>query len=131
MANAPRHGKNALIYVSGVEIVGANTWNIAIATGAASMPQVGEAYVRKAAGQYEWSGGINAWDQGESNPLTDAALAVTACVLLIYPVKTTLATYWTGSAIFSMSGGGGTTAGVSENATFVGAGALTPTGWST
>jgi hypothetical protein len=127
---APSHGRNALIYVSGIEIVGANTWSLARSTSVVATPQVGEAYVRKVAGQYEWSGSINAWDQGDANPLADAAVAQTAVALLIYPYRTTAANYYSGSAIFSFTSDGGTSAGVSENVTFDGTGALTITGWA-
>jgi hypothetical protein len=127
---APRSGHNALIYVSGNEIVGANSWNISISQAAIATPQVGDDYVRKVAGQYEWSGGINAWDQADAHTLWDAAKAGAAVALLIYPSRNTLTTYWSGSAIFSADSDGGTNAGVSENASFEGAGALTETGWA-
>jgi len=127
---APRSGHNGLIYVSGVEIVGANSWGININTEAVVTPQMGDDYKRKVAGQREWSVSINAWDQADSNPLADAALAATAVALLIYPSRATLTTYWSGDAIMSMSGGGGTSASVSENATGEGAGDLTATGWA-
>lgn len=127
---APFHGKNALIYVSGVEIVGGNTWSISVATDNVEVPQFGEEWKNRVTGMRGWSGNITAWDQGDSNPIADAAVAGTTVSLLIYPKKSVLGTYYSGSAIFGLSAAGGVAAGVTQDGDFAGDGTLTMTGWA-
>jgi len=124
------HGKNALIYVSAVEIVGGNTWSLSIATDNVEVPKFGDQWKDRVTGMSGWSGNITAWDQVTSNPIADAAVAGTTVSLLIYPDRNTLGTYYNGSVIFGMSAAGGVAAGVTQDGDFVGDGALTQTGWA-
>lgn len=127
---ASYHGKNGLIYISGVEFAGANTWSLNISTESAEVPRLGQTFKERVAGQNDCSGNVTGWDQGTADPVADAALARLPVALLLYPDRATLTRYFSGNVIFGMSSGGGTGAAVSEDGDFAGAGTLSKTGWS-
>lgn len=124
------HGFNGLIYVSGTEIAGANSWAVDISNESAETPRMGQTFKERVAGQNDWSGNITGWDQATADTLADAALARVPLALLIYPDRAVATRYFSGNAIFGSSHGGGAGAAVSEDGDFVGAAALTKAGWS-
>lgn len=127
---APFHGKQGLIYVSGVEIVGANAWTIDMARDTVEVPQLGDTWKKAAGGLLGWSGTITAWEQGDEMTIIDASTSVASVALLIYPTKDDTADFYSGNAFFGASSDGSTGSGVSKNGTFVGDGTLTITGFA-
>ena len=126
----PRHGYNALVYVSGTEISGANAWSIDIATDAIVTNVFGDTWKKRAVGQSDWSGSLTAWDENNDRLLMDAATAQVAVALLIYPTRDDQADYYSGNAIFGARTSGGVTAAVDKSGDFVGDDTLTIAGWA-
>ena len=127
---APFHGKNGLLYVSGQEITGANSWSISFDKDSVETPQFGDTWKKSVPGLAGWSGSIGAWDQGDDKILQDAAMANTSVDVLIYPNRSALTTYYNGNAIFSFSQDGSTGSAVGLSADFAGDGDLAVTGFS-
>lgn len=127
---APVHGINGLIYVSGTELVGANSWSIDATMEAAEAPEFGDTWKKHTAGLLTWTGTLNAWDQGDESLLFDAATAGASVAILIYPDRNDLNDYYNGNAIFGASSAGDSASTVAKNATFTGDGALTITGFT-
>lgn len=126
----PLHGKNGLIYISGSEITGANAWTLNIATDNVEVPQFGDTWKKRVTGMSGYSGSVTAWLHTDSKIITNAAVAGTTVAFLIYPVRTDLTDYFSGSAIFSADLGGGTSAAIGRSAAFVGNDTLTITGFT-
>lgn len=127
---APRHGYNALVYVSGAEISGGNAWSIDIATDAVVTNVFGDTWKKRSVGQSDWSGSITAWDEDDDRTLVDAATAQASVALLIYPTRADLADYYSGNAIFGARTSGGVTAAVDKSGDFVGDDTLTIAGFA-
>lgn len=127
----PIHGYNGLIYISGVELTGANAWTLNITQDSAEVPQFGDRWKKRVVGMNDWSGNITAWLHQDSKALTTAALAGVSVALLLYPTRADLTDYFSGSAIF---GGVGmdtnTSGGITRNGDFVGNDTLTIVGFT-
>lgn len=124
------HGINGLIYVSGSELTGANSWNIQVDPDTVQTIDLGVKWKDTHKGAKGWSGNINAWEKEDQKLLMDAALADGAVSLIIYPNRNTMGNYYNGNAIFGASTDGGATSAVSKNGSFTGDGALSQTGFS-
>jgi len=127
---APRHGKNGLIYISGTEVLGANSWSLSVPSDSAETPRLGQTWKNNVKGMRGWSGSISAWDMDDANIISDAANYDGTVILLIYPNRAQATEYYHGNAIFGMSAGGGVSAPVTQDGDFVGDGALGEFGWS-
>jgi hypothetical protein len=127
---APRHGKNGLVYVSGNEIIGANSWSITFDKDTTETPQFGDTWKKSVGGLLGWGGSLAAWDQGDDTYLKDAATANASVAVLIYPNNSDTNSYYSGDAWFSYSGEGSTGGGVGEGVDFVGNGTLTIAGFT-
>jgi hypothetical protein len=125
------HGKNGLIYLSGTELSAANAWNLKIDTDSAETSVFGDSWKSRQVGLNDWSGNVSGFHDQDSKPLQTAATAGVSVALLIYPKRSDLSTYYSGSAIFSFSSEAGMDAAVGASADFVGNGALTMTGFAT
>lgn len=128
----PVCGINGLIYISGTELSEANAWAIAIKHDKSKFATFGDSWKELCFGPGEWSGSIAGYHEQDSKRLQDAALAGIAVALLIYPKRSDLTTYWSGSAGFDFDSSGEAEGGgpVVASATFEGDGTLTPTGFS-
>lgn len=124
------HGKNGLIYVSGTQLTYANAWSIKIDTDSVEVPVFGDSWKSRLPGLNDWSGNVAGFHDQDGKTLQTAATAGVAVALLIYPKRTDLSTYYSGSAIFSFGSEGGMDAAVGASADFVGDGALTLTGFA-
>jgi hypothetical protein len=127
---APFHGIDGLIYISGTEITGANSWSINIDNDTEDAMEFGDRWKDKLKGGREWGGSIGAWMHLDSKVITDCALAGTFVSLLIYPNRDNLTDYFSGNAIFGQSSSGSTSGAVSRDGDFVGTGTLTVAGFS-
>jgi len=123
------HGINGLIYISGTEIFGANSWSLAITTQSAEYIKHGDSWVDRKAGVGDWSGNLTGWHDQALDSLQDMAVARTALALLIYPLRSDLTAYYSGNAIFSFGSSSSTDAIVGISADFVSDGALAITGF--
>lgn len=123
------HGINGLIYISGTELVGGNSWSIDVSPDVAQQVAFGGSWKESLKGAQGWSGSVNAYHKNDSKLIFDAALA-TQVSLLIYPDRNTLTSYYSGNAIFGASSDGNTTSVVNRNGSFTGNGALTATGFA-
>ena len=130
MAFTVKAGKNGLIYVSGTEIPGANAWSISIESDSVEYNKFGDTWKGNLAGLKGWSGSIGALHDHAGKILQNAATATNVVALLIYPDRLTIATYYSGNAIFSFSSEAGMDAAVGQSADFTGDGTLTPTGFA-
>lgn len=127
---APRHGVNGLIYVSGTELAGANSWSINIIPDTVETGKFGDGWKGTLKGLKSWSGNITAFDHSDEKIITNAATATTSVALLIYPVRSDLTEYYSGNAVFGMSSNASTTSAVMRDGDFTGDGTLAATGWS-
>lgn len=127
---APLHGFNGLIYISGTELTGANAWTLNMPQDAVETPQFGDTDKKRVVGLRDWSGTIGAWLHEDSKLIENAASARASVALMIYPNRGDLTNYYSGNAIFSMDAGGGVSAAIARNASFVGDDTLTITGFS-
>lgn len=126
----PVHGINALIYVSGTELVGGNSWSLSIDPNIVKTTEFGDTWEGALKGAKAWSGNINAYDHGDSKLLVDAATAAGSVALLIYPNRSDTGDYYSGNAIFGASSDGNTSSAVNKNGAFTGDGTLTITGFA-
>lgn len=127
---APFHGFNGLIYVSGTEIVGANSWSFSFDKDTVETPQFGDTWKKSVGGLLGWSGSISAWEQGDSKVLSSAAASIASVAVLVYPARATLTSYYSGNANFSFSSEGSTGGAVGNTADFVGDSTLTIAGFA-
>jgi len=124
-------GKNGLIYISGTELSVANAWSIAINQPAGAYAIFGDKWMRQDVAINDWSGSVAGYHDQDSKQLQTAATAGVAVALLIYPKRTDLTTYYSGSAVFSFSSDGAVGAGpVTGGSNFVGDGELAMTGFA-
>lgn len=127
----PLHGRNGLIYISGTEITGANTWSLNISGDMVEVPQFGDTWKKRVVGMHDWSGSVNAWMHTDSKVITNAATANVSVALVIYPDRSDLTDYFSGSAIFGGAAlGGGTGAAINRDGSFSGNDTLTVTGFA-
>jgi hypothetical protein len=127
---APYSGKDGLIYVSGVEVYGANAWEINSSPEANEAPEFGDTWKKNTVGLLTWSGSITAWDQSDDQTLFTMATAGVSVALLIYPNLGSATDYYRGNAIFGVDAAGSTASSVSRNGSFIGDGALTAAGFA-
>jgi len=132
MAFTPLAGKNGLIYVSGTanEITGANAWSITIEHDAITYSKFGDEWESQFSGIKRWSGSIGGLKDTAGKLLTNAAVADAAVALLIYPDNTSMASFFSGSAVFSAGAEGGMDGAIMATADFVGTGTLGITGFA-
>lgn len=125
------HGVNGLVYVSGTEIAGANAWTLNIDTDILQPIAFGNSGWKSAIqGAKGFSGTINAYEQGDSKVLVDAATASASVAVLIYPTRDDLTSYYSGNAVFAANTDGNSTSVVNKNGSFTGDGALTVAGFA-
>jgi hypothetical protein len=124
------HGNNGLIYISGNEIVFANSWEVTIDHGTAEGQYFGQWWTNRTGGISSWSGSVSAFHDQEGKALYSPATQNASTTILIYPNRTDLTTYYSGTAIFGFSASGGTDGYVTETADFQGSGSLVATGFS-
>ena len=127
---APYSGKDALIYVSGTELVGGNAWAINSTMDQIEAPEFQDTWKKHVVGLLTWTGSITAWDQADDSLLFDAATAGTSVALLIYPDVGDPTNYYSGNALFAASSNASTSSAVDKSATFTGDGALTIAGFA-
>jgi hypothetical protein len=131
MAIVVTAGRNGLIYVSGHEIEGANSWELSLSQAAIEAMYFAKSWPDREAGTLDWSGSVNAVHDQDSKYLYTMATAGTTVALLIYPKRSDLTTYWSGNAIFSgFNSSGDLDNMVAQSADFSGSGSLTATGFS-
>lgn len=123
-------GKNGLIYVSATEIVGANSWSIAVEHESIQYAVFASEWQNTLSGIKSWSGNIGAVHDQAAKLLAAAAIADATVALLIYPDRSDLSTYYSGSAVFSYSSEASMDGVVGESADFTGHSTLTQTGFS-
>lgn len=126
----PRHGRNGLIYISGIELAGSNAWSIKIDVDTSEAGTFGDQWKNQLIGLLGWSGSVNAWDHVDSKLLADAAISGTPLPLVIYPLRTELTDYYSGNAIFGMSSAGGMGGGITKDGDYTGDGTLTIAGFA-
>ena len=127
----PDHGKNGYIYLSGVAICEANAWALAIAKATAETTEFCTDWNRQLAGKKSWSGSLTAWQHQDKRVIIDAVLADGPVAMFIYPDSDDPTNFFSGDATFSgYDGSGSTEAAIAGNATFVGDGELTITGFA-
>ena len=131
MAITPTAGRNGMIYVSGHEIEGANSWELTLSQAAIEAMYFAKSWPDRVTGTLDWTGSINAVTDIDNKYLYLAATAGTTVALMIYPKRTDVTTYWSGNAVFGgFSSSGDLDNMVSESCDFAGSGSLTATGWS-
>ena len=126
----PNHGKNAYWYISGIALVGGNTWNLETNTDAVETTEFGDTWKGNLAGQSAWTLSIDAYQYQDEKTLIDAVLAQTALPVYGYPLRSDTGSYFSGNAVFtSRSVSGSTTDAITGSVSAVGDGALTFTGF--
>ncbi len=131
MAITVTAGRNGLIYVSGHEIEGANSWELSLSQAAVEAMYFAKSWPDRDAGILDWTGSINAVHDQDSKWLYSAATAGTTVALMIYPKRSDVTTYWSGNAIFGgFSSSGDLDNMVSQSSDFSGSGSLTATGFT-
>lgn len=132
MAISVKAGKNGLIYVSGTsnEIEGANAWSLSIEHDAIAYSKFGDVWEGNLSGIKRWSGSIGALSDLGGKLLSNAAIADATVALLIYPDRTDITTYYSGSAVFSFGSEGDFGSAVGESADFTGDSTLAVCGFS-
>ena len=126
---APYSGKDAMVYVGGVKLVGANAWEINSTNEVSEAPEFQDTWKKHVTGLLTWSGTITAWDQADDKILFTAATGGASVGLIIYPDAGTTANNYSGNALFAASSSGSTSAAVAKNGDFTGDGTLTITGF--
>lgn len=121
----PKSGHNAYIYISGVALVGGNSWDIALPSETVEFRQFGDTFVTRDKTFNDASGTIDSLQDSEL--LTNAALATGSLPVYIYPDRGTTGEYWSGNAIFGVSASGSVDAAVAQAGDWVGDGAW---GWT-
>lgn len=122
----PKCGHNGLIYVSGVSITGANSWNITVDTESVELRKFGDSWVTRCATFNSASGSIEAIDNVKE--LMDAAIARAPVSFVIYPDSGTAGEYWSGDAIFGAGGDGSVDGAAGASSSFVSSGTVSWTG---
>lgn len=124
-------GRNGLIYVSGHEITYANAWEVNVTQAAVTGNYFGLSWPTTEAGVKGWTGSITAWHDQDSQYLYNAVTAGTTVSVLVYPKRSDLTTYWSGSPIFTGLRSSGDVDGmVGQTADYTGSGSLTATGFA-
>ena len=118
MAFTPKHGKNGLIFVSGIELPGANAWAVNIQSDKADIPIFGDTGTRKLKGLHTDGGSITAWHDQAAKILQQAAQADVVVSVVIYPDRNILTDYYSGNAFFNLSSEAGMDAAISQSADF-------------
>ncbi len=130
MASSKVHGINGLIYVSGSEISFGNAWSIKLDAEDAEIVSFGDAYKSRLRGVKDWSGSITAWHDQGTKVLQMAAVATVSVALILYPKRSDLATYYSGSALFKFGHDQDAGSIAKLTADFVGDGTLGMTGFA-
>lgn len=129
MANE-KHGRNSLVYINGSEVIGGNAWSIEIEHETAEYSVFGDTWKSNLSGLLGWSGSVEAWHDHDAQILQTAGTYDGTLPLLIYPDRTDITTYYSGSAIFGMSSEATMSDAISQTAEFTGHSTLTVTGFS-
>lgn len=124
----PKCGHDALVYVSGTEIDGANAWSLDLSSESVELRKFGDDWVERCKTFNDWSGSIDAIDNVKD--LTDAATASDSVAVLLYHDRNTAAEYFSGNAIFGASAGADVDGAATAGASFDGDGELTIAGYS-
>ena len=124
------NGKNGLVYVSGIEVFGANAWDISVAHDATEYAVFNDFWKSNFSGMAGWSGSITALHDQATKVLYTAAAYDGTVALLIYPDSTDISTYYSGSCIFGFGSSGDLSSAVGQTADFTGTGTLAATGFS-
>ena len=127
---APRHGKNALVFINGSELTGANSWSINITPDSVETTEFGDEWKGRVVGMNDWSGDLNAFDHDDDKILQTAATAGASMPLEIIPDATSTEDNYSGNAIFGFGSSGSTTAAIANSSSFVGAGELSINGFA-
>ena len=126
---APYSGKDAMVYVGGTKLVGANAWEINSTNEVSEAPEFQDTWKKHVTGLLTWSGTITAWDQSDDKIFFTADTGGSSVALIIYPDAGTTANNYSGNALFAASSSGSTSAAVAKNGDFTGDGTLTITGF--
>lgn len=127
---APFHGIDGLIYISGTELAGANSWSVNVDNDTEEAMEFGDRWKDLLVGGRGWSGSVGAWMHLDSKLIHDCAVSGNPVSLLIYPDFENLTDYYSGNAIFGASASGGTGGAVARDGDFVGTGALSIAGFT-
>jgi hypothetical protein len=127
---APFHGIDGLIYISGVELAGGNSWSIDIENDSEEAMEFGDRWKDLLVGGRGFSGSIGAWMHLDSKLIHDCAVSGEFQSFLIYPDRDDLTSYYSGNAIFGAAASGGTGGAVARDGDFVGTGALAIAGFT-
>jgi hypothetical protein len=130
MAVTPAGGRNALVYISGTELVGGNAWTLNIASTNPTYAEFGDTWQNRVKGLLNASGSFTAYENVGVALLFNAAKAQTALATLIYPVRTDLTKYYSFSAFFGRDTGGNMGNVAEGGVPFEVAGEVTQTGYS-
>ena len=121
----PKCGHNALVYVSGTEISGGNSWEITVDTETVELRKFGDDWVERCVTFNTASGSIESLDDVDT--LYGAATAGDSVSFLLYPDRATAGEYWSGNAIFSAGGGASVDGPATASASFESDGTITYT----
>lgn len=127
---APFHGIDGLIYLSGTELAGANAWALNVENDTEEAIEFGDRWKDLLMGGRGFSGNVAAWMHLDSKLIHDCAVSGNPQAFLIYPDFETLASYFSGQAIFGSNASGGTGGAVARDGDFVGTGPLSIYGFS-
>lgn len=133
MDGKPFHGKNSYIYLSGIAVVGANSWSINESKDVVETPQFGDTWKVKAWGMRDATGSLNTWKHADKRTVIDCIAADGPVSLYIYPDRGDATNFVYGMVVFTGSAKeGSTTSAVSETADFTTCdnSGLTWLGWS-
>ena len=123
----PKCGHNALVYVSGTEVVG-TAWSLDITSETVELRKFGDTWVTRCKTFSDWAGSIDALD--DVKVLTDAATATTSVAVLLYHDRSTATEYFSGNAFFGASAGASVDGPATAGASFVGDDTLTVAGYA-
>jgi len=127
----PIHGKNAYIYISGIALVGANSWDLIIKKDTVETDDFGDEWKQNIGGIKSGSGNISGWQFQDKSTLIDAVTADGPVGTYIYPDRNDATNYFSGDFVFnSFNGSASTSAAVAGGAAWVSDGTLTVTGFS-
>ena len=125
------HGINGMVYASGVHIESANAFTLN-KTGEASPYRVfGASWISRVPGPRDWNASFGGIHDQDANNLQDMVSGAGSVAVLLYPNRSDLTTYYSGSAIFTNFSHEVNSDGVeTTSADCEGNGALTETGFS-
>jgi len=126
------HGINGLAYISGTEVFGAHAFSLAETTQSAEYIKFGDSFLSRAPGWSDWSGTLTVVHDQDAKLVQDCVNSRATQTVILYPKRSDLTTYYTGSAVFSEFGhtvDRDSIEGITVS--FAGHSTLTPTGFTT